>query len=187
MRKCPNCGHEVPEQAKFCGFCGTACPEETVRPEASVPSEELPPVEREMPELPTVEAPKLPDVELPPAAPAPQKKAPRQKKPPKQKKPHRRRGLAVTLTVILLILALTAGAMACRCCLPAGTAPFISGRADFPSWISRADGRDLWPELSGRGCRLTAAATGHFMPRRERCNMDIWACPVWSPPVWTAW
>jgi hypothetical protein len=52
MMRCPNCGQEIPEGKKFCGFCGTrlAPPEpETPPSEPGAPPEDAPAFDEEAP------------------------------------------------------------------------------------------------------------------------------------------
>ena len=95
MRQCPNCGREVPDDAKFCGACGAACPEEVfLTGEPTAPEE---PAEQP-------ECPELPVVELPADRPAPSRK-----KKTKQKS-RRRPGCLIWLLSVLLVLSVTAAA-----------------------------------------------------------------------------
>lgn len=103
MRKCPNCGHELPDQAKFCGFCGA--PAESAAPESPVCPE---PAETS----PAAAAPETPGTGSPRKPQKPRKP----EKSKKQKKSSGKKGLILSLILILAVLTAIAGAL------------FLSGR-----------------------------------------------------------
>lgn len=72
--KCKNCGKEIPDDAKFCGFCGTPVEIEADQVEKEAPVKEAPveetPVEETLAEAPKAEsldAPKAESEEVPPS------------------------------------------------------------------------------------------------------------------------
>ncbi|MCR4598790.1 MAG: zinc ribbon domain-containing protein [Acetatifactor sp.] len=115
---CSNCGKEIPDGAKFCGFCGT--PTEAAEPakeevKASEPVVETPaaPV-AEAPAVPAAEAPAAPVAEAPAAPAAPVAPAPAPAYSPIPEEPKAKKGKGGKIIgIALAIVAVLAVAIGC--------------------------------------------------------------------------